>query len=97
MSSDDSDAGPHRKRKRNIPRIKDSPESTSSGSPIIANSGSSRMSARRERLRANPLNSDSDASSDSGSPVIGQNQRKKIMVGNILFRNLDGSTTFVGI
>ncbi|XP_018565103.1 serine/arginine repetitive matrix protein 2 [Anoplophora glabripennis] len=76
MSSDDSDAEPHHKRKRKVHRLEDSPESTSSsGSPVIGSSSSRR---RRGFHDKNPIRDSSDSESDSGSSIHRHNKRKKV-------------------
>ncbi|XP_028155148.2 PHD and RING finger domain-containing protein 1 [Diabrotica virgifera virgifera] len=70
-SSEDSDAGP--KRKRKVRQLEDSPSaSTSSGSPILANSShSQRVKRKSKRYRI-------DSSEDSdGSPIL-TNSRKRM-------------------
>ncbi|KAG5880872.1 hypothetical protein JTB14_038083 [Gonioctena quinquepunctata] len=70
-SSEDSDAGPQHKRKRKSRPLKDSPSSTSSGSPIICASNS-----RRRTFRTVPI-ADSD---DSGSPILNRPRKKIVKV-----------------
>nr|XP_023012736.1 serine/arginine repetitive matrix protein 2 isoform X1 [Leptinotarsa decemlineata] len=74
-SSDESDAGPQHKRKRKTRPIRGSPSSTSSGSPIIANSSSS----RRQRIRSTRPLADSD---DSGSPILHRHRKKIVRVSS---------------
>ncbi|VEN39205.1 unnamed protein product [Callosobruchus maculatus] len=77
MSSDDSDAEPLCKRRRKPRRLEDSPESTSSGSPIIGNSSRLRTIRRARQQRTANIISDSESDSDdSGSSVIQIRKRK---------------------
>ncbi|XP_072393559.1 uncharacterized protein [Diabrotica undecimpunctata] len=67
-SSEDSDAGP--KRKRKVRQLEGSPSSTSSGSPILANSS--------ERLKRKSKRHTISSSEDSdGSPIL-TNSRKRM-------------------
>ncbi|KAJ8961793.1 hypothetical protein NQ318_021395 [Aromia moschata] len=84
MSSDDSDAGPHHKRKRKTRRITESPPgSSSSVSPVIGSSSRSPVigfsrSRRRPFRERNPIPDSSDSDSDSGSSIRRYNKRKKV-------------------
>nr|CAH7721397.1 unnamed protein product [Callosobruchus chinensis] len=77
MSSDDSDAEPLCKRRRKPRRLEDSPESTSSGSPIIGNSSGLRMLRRARQQRTSVVIRDSESDSDdSGSSIVQIRKRK---------------------
>lgn len=73
MSSEDSDAGPRKKKPR---RSEDSPASTSSGSPIIGSSSRFRIKRKRQQtIATNPIDS-SGSDSESGSPLLGNSHRR---------------------
>lgn len=73
-SSEESDAGP--KRKRKLRSIEDSPASTSSGSPVIKSC--SALKKTRIHNVAIAATSDSDfSSSSSGSPILTKRKIRK--------------------
>ncbi|CAH1991650.1 unnamed protein product [Acanthoscelides obtectus] len=77
MSSDDSDAEPQCKRKRKPRQLEDSPESTSSGSPIVGNSSRSRAVRKaRQQMTNNVISDSSEDSDDSGSSIVKMRRRK---------------------